>query len=1082
MALEKISTLGVEVIICGGHDIHTRHRITPTIKKIHYRVDIRIGDMRDKTDVARVSAAAFPKWDHKIMYHVSKEQRLFLELYCLHKCRKTHRVGISTEIDILSLRPFDSHQIQLYNKRGIECGTISLWYQIPREAHDPNDADHATRPYSLERLRSLGITIDAIESTKVQLMSPAWTNLLFSLGSIVQLVKNIAQLHPKAHLAVTAATLAFQIALSQCQRDEKVNDLVDMMAGNYRLITDSRPLEAIQSCRMTIERLLDTTSECAIFIADYYNVKNFAMRTVNSIASRTDVVIESFEKTFANLRIEFVTNASAQTAIQTIRILEGVEAIAKDVQDINASINLPMHETSWDPQGVCLPGSQKVILDEIARWAISRAPEAPIFLLTGPAGCGKTCIANSIAVTFDNGRRLGASVFLDRSIDEHMNPSRIFSSIARELAAFDDKLKLRISKAISHQPSLSTAVLERQLQGLIVEPLSGLTIIGPILVIIDGLDVWQDRHRVLSALRNATNIPENLRILITARQEDDIVNSLIGVDHCYQRHMTVDEEGLVHDVATYSRQCLKTLQDLRPSIFADSSLEEVLDDFEMKSRGIYLWVSVAIRFLAIVSDDTARAFLSNICSTGVPRDYTAAMTFMEESINDALMATSRVKLRSRLSVGAAMALGVVGLRSDKMAKVMDAMIDKRLFKHNDNAGRFFSSLWHPSLPDTNVTAMAQNVRCPHGAIERGSNTPNTCMACACIGFLCDRLSSDVCSRTYQTKHKGETMLDVRLRQEAPEYLRPYINEAYQYATSFWVEHLGDVQGNGDSALLKHKLVDFSKHFLHLFEFMDKNEQKMTRMLDEFLAMVEGTKLYDLTIASHTKTLLAKLQLPHVGNINDLTRRKSTNEVKRRQSIIDRSPSEDCCVCPWYRAWKITSTDMCSLRASLEYACTPNPFLQCLMVTPPIMPIINEDGQVCRTIGEVRLTVDRTTCTDDGHPYATNSVRIGVAIIRPHNGCLPDWAKKCAIAPSPVSGQDAFADQMREPWLWPSSGDISSTAVNWEDELLSDFDHECPLKPGDRLVVVARCDGVPMALNLQFSVEIDIEYEDGHDEH
>ncbi len=327
----------------------------------------------------------------------------------------------------------------------------------------------------------------------------------------------------------------------------------------------------------------------------------------------------------------------------------------------DTAVNLPMHETSWDPQSVCLPGSQKAILNDIARWAISRDPEAPIFLLVGPPGCGKTRIANSTAFAFDNGGRLGASVFLDRSITEHRNPTKIFSSIARELAAFDDKLKLRISNAISLRPSLGTAVPERQLKRLIIEPLSDLTIIGPILVIIDGLDVWQDRNRVLSAFRNASTLPPNLRILITSRPEADIMDNLKDISHCHQRRMTADEEGLVEDVTSYSRQCLEILQDNRPSIFADYSVEEVLDDFEAKSLGIYLWLSAAIRFLAVVSADAARAFLNVICSAEAPHDYAAAMSILRYSIHNSLKATSQVKLKSELSVGAAMALGVTGL-------------------------------------------------------------------------------------------------------------------------------------------------------------------------------------------------------------------------------------------------------------------------------------------------------------------------------------------------------------------------------------------------------------------------------------
>lgn len=81
----------------------------------------------------------------------------------------------------------------MYNKKNKEYGKITVWYQFPGQAHGHNHASHATKPYSLARLKDLGIITTAIGSSKVQTMPPAWTNLLFSLGSLIQLSNTIAQ-------------------------------------------------------------------------------------------------------------------------------------------------------------------------------------------------------------------------------------------------------------------------------------------------------------------------------------------------------------------------------------------------------------------------------------------------------------------------------------------------------------------------------------------------------------------------------------------------------------------------------------------------------------------------------------------------------------------------------------------------------------------------------------------------------------------------------------------------------------------------------------------------------------------------
>ncbi|KAF8347610.1 hypothetical protein F5887DRAFT_956637 [Amanita rubescens] len=804
--------------------------------------------------------------------------------------------------------------------------------------------------------------------------------------------------------------------------------------------------------------MLDVTKECAMYIVEYCKTQNFIVRAIQNVIS-TDMVLDSFEKAFADLRMEFLTNGVAQAAIGTIRIMESVEDIASDVRDINAAVNLPMHETSWDPQSVCLPGSQKQILNDIARWAIRRDPEAPIFLLVGPPGCGKTRIANSTAFVYDGGH-LGASVFLDRGITEHRNPTKVFSSIARELAAFDNQLKLRISKAISLKPCLGIAVPERQFQGLIIEPLSDLTIIGPILVIIDGLDVWQDRNRVLSALINASNLHPNLRFLITSRPEADIVNGLKGIPHCHQRRMTADEEGLVEDVTSYSRQCLEILQDNRPSIFADYSVEEVLDDFEAKSLGIYLWLSVAIRFLTVVSNDTARAFLSIICSVEAPPDYAIAMSILKCSIHDSLKATSQVKLKSEISVGAAMALGVTGLWSDKAPQILNVMLEKQLLQHDDNASRFLSSMLHP----WSTEGMTSNRQCSHPVVESGSVASNVCMAHVCVTFLCDRLSSDICSDIYVTKNDGEDVIDARLWKRPPHHLRPYVAEAYGYATKFWIEHLKDVQDDCCIPFLEQKLRNLIEHIFHLHEYMGKDGRQTAEVLRKFLDIFEASVLLcDPTIVSQAKSLLNKFKISPHGC--DRTRVRP-----RRKRSVRRSLSQNSCFCPLYRTWKITSPNTCTLKACLKYAGKPTPLSQCLMVTPAIVPMIDEGGHICRTIGKVALTVDRTASDDEQYPCASDNMRIGVAIIQ--KPC-DEWAGKL---PSPVP-QDSPIDMMGEPWLWPLPGDKASAVIDWEG--LEEYLY--PLQAGDQLAIVAEFGNLPTELPLtaRFLVTLDIEYELEH---
>ncbi|KAM6495058.1 hypothetical protein JOM56_009681 [Amanita muscaria] len=915
-----------------------------------------------------------------------------------------------------------------------------------------------TRHHTLNHLQSLGIIRNVISDSQVQQISPAWTALLSYLGSVMQLATGIAQIHPIARLAVTAVAFAFEAAAQQCERAKRIDGLVEKMAAIYHLIIGAKPLESVEPFAKTLERLLKTTEDCALFVAEYCRNQTFVVNAAQGALSRVGRLIESYERAFADLRLEFISDAALHTTIQTIRILEEVQDIAENVHVINVAINLPLHGGGWDLLDRCLPGSQKSVLDDITHWTIFQDPVVPIYVLVGDAGCGKTCVAASIAATFRSSGtsgRLGASVFLDRENREHRDPTKIFPSIARELAAFDDKLKVRISRAISQQPDLVRSGPEQQLQKLIIEPLSNLTIIGPILIVIDGLDMQPDFAAVFAALQNARNVPRNLRILITARPGESV-----AANYRFRR-MTVDEEELVNDVQNYTYQCLQVLQDIRPSIFADVSLQEVLADFETKSLGVFLWLAVAIRFLTIASDDTVRAFLAEIMAAKQPKNYSESTAALKHAIRSALMATSPIKLKSELSVGGAAALGVVGLKSDKTNQVVQKLRANRMLKcGDDTAGQYLSAIHHPGSRCAGKDADSH--RCTHGDLQ-GTQHTSLCMAHVCIDFLSTRLASDVCTSTYHEHRDKEVVIDPSQVNKAPDHLRLYVDEAYRYAGDSWIAHSKDAQRG---CAVRDKLLGFTKHFYHLFA-LDNDAKKMSNMLGRFKEILHDINPYAVDdCSSPIDRFREHLDRPDY---------EYRNHPEHWDLVMDLRHGELCCPCPLFRSWRISSRNVCSFSGDVEYGNVTSAEPICLMVTPPVMPLAAEGGQTYRTIKQVELIVDRKNYDDEQQPLESTTIHVGVVIARPHDDVLPEWAKS-----SNVQIRDGAADQMKRPWLSPRAGQTSSTVVRWQDEMLhyeANHQSRCPLRPGDRLVIAAQADGLKYSgVVQQFSVTLNLEYD------
>ncbi|KIJ62425.1 hypothetical protein HYDPIDRAFT_46537, partial [Hydnomerulius pinastri MD-312] len=182
----------------------------------------------------------------------------------------------------------------------------------------------------------------------------------------------------------------------------------------------------------------------------------------------------------------------------------------------------------------CLPGTRETFIGEICDIINNPADDAPrVCLLTGVAGSGKSAIAHTVARLYDQQHRLGSSYCFDTSHAATRHPGNFFSTIARDLSDHDPQYKECLWEVVKDKRTLrmSTSPVE-QLEEFIARPSEHLDVIGPILVVVDALDESGDRTArgsLLSALSKRiteSKLPTNLRLLITARPESDILAML----------------------------------------------------------------------------------------------------------------------------------------------------------------------------------------------------------------------------------------------------------------------------------------------------------------------------------------------------------------------------------------------------------------------------------------------------------------------------------------------------------------------------------------------------------------------------
>ncbi|KDR69331.1 hypothetical protein GALMADRAFT_145706 [Galerina marginata CBS 339.88] len=158
----------------------------------------------------------------------------------------------------------------------------------------------------------------------------------------------------------------------------------------------------------------------------------------------------------------------------------------------------------------CLPNTRVAIREKIMEWIEgldTQTMNRLIAWLHGPAGAGKSALAQTIAELFYSAGILLAAFFFSR-FDPTRNHSRsLISTIAYQVALSFPTVRANIISAINHDPHLFSKSLSTQMASLLVEPLRPLVSSGYFnnpkcrrVVIIDGLDECESRTEQLEIL------------------------------------------------------------------------------------------------------------------------------------------------------------------------------------------------------------------------------------------------------------------------------------------------------------------------------------------------------------------------------------------------------------------------------------------------------------------------------------------------------------------------------------------------------------------------------------------------------
>ncbi|KAF5356421.1 hypothetical protein D9758_009462 [Tetrapyrgos nigripes] len=266
--------------------------------------------------------------------------------------------------------------------------------------------------------------------------------------------------------------------------------------------------------------------------------------------------------------------------------------------------------------------------------APDHSPESktPIHWLYGPAGVGKSAIAQTLAERFVISGKSGhlvASFFFSRLDPARNNPKYLFTTIAYCLATYsrDAKLRAAIDDAVRLQPALLGASIDVQFRELILNPLHSLRMKKkdesreqwrkdlarrwenlPKLVIIDGLDECQgedSQRRVLLTILNAVlDQPRPLRFLIASRPEPTIRD--LFSRNCHYNVTTRTELSDNHETSKgigvllrdgFKKITMESHRDAMQNVTPPWPPDGVIDDLVQRASGQFIYASTVLKYI-----------------------------------------------------------------------------------------------------------------------------------------------------------------------------------------------------------------------------------------------------------------------------------------------------------------------------------------------------------------------------------------------------------------------------------------------------------------------------------------------------